>query len=60
MSGTNYNISVSQIMELEKKLKIISVMKIVTSGQKDVTITSLLAVRPILTIWTPVASVNSA
>jgi len=38
MSGTNYIVSVSQVMESEKKLKILSIMKVVTCGKKEITL----------------------
>jgi hypothetical protein len=34
MSGANYDVSVTQIMESEKRLKIVSVMKIVKCGYR--------------------------
>lgn len=38
MSGANYNVSVTQIMESEKKLKILSIMKVVTAGKSGITL----------------------
>jgi len=38
MSGSNYNVSVTQIMESEKKLKILSIMKVVTCGKSQITL----------------------
>jgi len=38
MSGANYNVSVTQVMESEKKLRIMSVMKIVTCGDGTLTL----------------------
>jgi len=38
MSGANYNVSVTQIMESEKKLKIMSMMKVVTGGKGELTL----------------------
>lgn len=41
MSGANYNVSVAQIMESEKRLKILSVLKIASCGN-DFTITDFI------------------
>jgi len=38
MSGTNYNVSVTQIMESEKKLKIMSLMKVVSCDKGILTL----------------------
>lgn len=43
MSGTNYNISVTQIMESEKKLRLMSVMKLVSCGDRVFTLTDFIA-----------------
>jgi len=43
MSGANYNVSVTQVMESEKKLKILSVMKIISCGKTDITLRDFIA-----------------
>ena len=43
MSGANYNVSVTEIMESEKKLRILSVMKLVSHGNGDFTVRDFIA-----------------
>ena len=43
MSGANYNVSVTQVMESEKKLRILSVMKLVTHSNGEITVRDFIA-----------------
>ena len=43
MSGANYNVSVTQIMESEKKLRILSVMKLVSHCSGEITVRDFIA-----------------
>jgi hypothetical protein len=43
MSRTNYNVSVTQIMESEKKLKILSVMKVISGNDCEITLREFVA-----------------
>jgi hypothetical protein len=43
MSGTNYNVSVTQIMESEKKLKILSVLKVISGNDCEITLREFVA-----------------
>ena len=43
LSGANYNVSVTQIMESEKKLRILSVVKLVSHSNGDITMRDFIA-----------------
>jgi len=43
LSGANYNVSVTQIMESEKKLRILSVMKLISHSSGELTVRDFIA-----------------
>jgi len=43
MSGANYNVSVTQVMKSEKKLRILSVMKLITDSNKEIAVRDFIA-----------------